>query len=698
MVQNNPQSPGRIVAGRYRLGPRLGSGVDIAAFEAFDEQLQRMVVLKVVHPDLGDAPQVRREFRATMAVAAGVTHPNIAAVHDFGTDQWGAREVLYVVTERFAGGSLRDILDRGRLLAPSQALVVGLEACKALDAVHRAGLVHSNVRPATLVFGDDRRLRLVDVGIAQLLASVGGGASAADSDRVRYASPEQALGMPIEAKSDVYSLCLTLIESLSGGVPFESDSAVATLANRIDKLMPVSADLGPLAAVLERAGRPLAADRYTAAEFGRALVQAAEKLPRPAPLPIIAGTLFGGDSTGPVAAPAAAAPAAAAPAAPVAAAPTTVVPVATTAVPVATTVIEALPANSPLRTSQSRSKHGRGAPPQPQPSAVTKMQPTVEYIDDDADLDEYPEPPAPAGRLRTLLVVGLLVLAAAGGTLAWYLSKPEKVTVPELAGIEEAVALNQIVGDFSATIEPEPSETVETGQVIRTDPAAGVSVEKGSSLTLFVSSGPAPRVLPELKGLTLAEATEQLADIDLVISEGTPVYDDVLEEGKVVSWLVPDSPALVAGGTVTKGTTVQVVLSQGPNPQPVPDLTGQTFDEATATLAAAGFGITKGDDVFSPSVAAGMVAEQDPAVGGSVQPGDPVTVKLSKGPELVALPDPTGLNHEGLLAALQSAGFTVGKVTGSASKGFLRYQVNGVVAAAGATFPKGTIVEIFYKS
>ena len=90
MVQNNPQPSGRIVAGRYRLGPRLGSGVDVAAFEAFDEQSQRMVVLKVVHPDLGDAPQVRREFRATMAVAAGITHPNIAAVIDFGTDQWGS--------------------------------------------------------------------------------------------------------------------------------------------------------------------------------------------------------------------------------------------------------------------------------------------------------------------------------------------------------------------------------------------------------------------------------------------------------------------------------------------------------------------------------------------------------------------------------------------------------------------------------
>jgi len=685
MVQNNPQPSGRIVAGRYRLGPRLGSGVDVAAFEAFDEQSQRMVVLKVVHPDLGDAPQVRREFRATMAVAAGITHPNIAAVIDFGTDQWGSREVLYVVTERFAGGSLRDILDRGRLLAPSQALVVGLDACKALDAVHRAGLVHTNVRPATLVFGDDRRLRLVDVGLAQLLNSVAGGGSAADSDRVRYASPEQALGLPTDAKSDVYALCLTLIESLSGGVPFEGDSAVATLTNRIDKLMPVSADLGPLAAVLERAGRPLAADRYTAAEFGRALVQAAEKLPRPAPLPIIAGTLFGGDSTGPVAVPAAATATA-----PVAPAPAPAVP--------ATTVIEALPANRPLRTEKGRGGQRRPLQPSVQQSAVTVMHPVVEAVDDDYvdDLAEYPDPPAPSGKMRKLLVVALLLLAAAGGALAWYISKPENVTVPQLAGMEEAVALNQVAGDFSATVEPEPSETVATGQVVRTDPAAGSSAEKNSELTIYVSSGPAPRVLPDLVNLTLAAAKQQLEDIDLVLVEGEEVYDDEVAEGKVVSWQVPDSPTLKAGGTVTKGTEVEVVLSKGPNPVAVPDLTGQTLDEATATLEAAGFEVSKGADVFSPTVAVGMVAEQVPAVGETAQPGKPVVVKLSKGPEMVVLPSAAGLDYNGIVAALQTAGFTIGRVNGSAARAFIEYRVNGVVATAGTTFPKGTIVELVF--
>ncbi|MDO8361356.1 MAG: serine/threonine-protein kinase, partial [Actinomycetota bacterium] len=299
MVANDATPPTRIIAGRFRLGQRLGSGLEAAVFDAFDEQLQRMVVLKLVHPDLSDLPTLQRQFREVMPVAVAFHHPNVAVVHDWGKARWNDRDVLYVATERLAGGSLRDILDRGRLLSPSQALVVGLDACKALDALHRQGLVHADVRPSTLVFGEDRRLRLVDAGLAQVLQVTAEGVGSRSIDRAKYCSPEQAVDQPVSPKSDVYSLCLSLLEAVTGAVPFVGDSTVATLANRVDKLMPVSADLGPLAAVLERAGRPLAGDRYTAAEFGRALVQAAEKLPRPAPLPILSNSLFGPDPGGP---------------------------------------------------------------------------------------------------------------------------------------------------------------------------------------------------------------------------------------------------------------------------------------------------------------------------------------------------------------------------------------------------------------
>ena len=227
---------------------------------------------------------------------SSLSHPNIAAVHDWGEEQVGKRTTVFAVVEHLSGGSLRDLFDRGRYLDPSQALVVGLEACRGLDFAHRKGLVHTELTPAKLVFGDDRRLRIVDFGLARLLGEHDWSEPATVATHVaRYSSPEQALGQPIDGKTDVYSLALILVEAVTGTVPFAARSTVATLSARIGRLMPVSADLGPLASVLEKAGRPEPADRSTAAELGRSLVRTAENLPRPKPIPLLITGLFEDD-------------------------------------------------------------------------------------------------------------------------------------------------------------------------------------------------------------------------------------------------------------------------------------------------------------------------------------------------------------------------------------------------------------------
>ena len=293
MTANDASMSGRVLADRYRLGPRRGSGLDIAIFEALDMREQRIVAVKVVHPDLCEAPGFAEQFDDVMPRAAAVVHPNVARLLDWGTSDWDGRTVQFTVSENLTGGSLRDLLDRGRQLSPSQGLMVGLDVCKALDAAHRAGLVHGDIRPANLVFGDDGRVRITDLGLAHLVSEpMWADPPSVPLNRARYASPEQAQGRATEARQRVYALCLSLLEAMTGVLPFVGDSTVATLANRVDRLMPVSADLGPLAAVLERAGRPEPEDRWTAAEFGRALVQAAEKPPRPAPLPLLSAGLF----------------------------------------------------------------------------------------------------------------------------------------------------------------------------------------------------------------------------------------------------------------------------------------------------------------------------------------------------------------------------------------------------------------------
>ncbi|MEO5900184.1 MAG: serine/threonine-protein kinase, partial [Ilumatobacteraceae bacterium] len=264
---SSEQFSGRTVAGRYRLGPRRGSGIDAAVFEAFDERRQRVVSLQVVHPDISTGTEFAEAFRRTMETAAGLDHPNIATIYDFGSDDWNGRETFYVAVEHLGGGSLRDVLDRGRTLSPSQTLAIGLDALRALEVVHRAGLIHGDVRPSTMVFGEDRKVRLIDVGLGQLLARMlWSDVVHVSNERAMYAAPEVAARQPAVAKSDVYSLCLTMLECVTGHLPFVGDSTVATLSNRIGRLLPVSADLGALASVLERAGRPDPEGRFSVAE------------------------------------------------------------------------------------------------------------------------------------------------------------------------------------------------------------------------------------------------------------------------------------------------------------------------------------------------------------------------------------------------------------------------------------------------
>ena len=269
---------GRTIGGRYRVLRTVAAGANTLIADAHDIELDRTVTIKLVRPELSESEEFRRSFRKQMEQMAAISHPNIAAVYDWGEEQIGQRSTVYVVVEYLSGGSLRDLFDRGRNLTPSQALMVGLEACRGLDFAHRKGLVHTELTPSKLVFGDDRRLRIVDFGLARILGEPDWKEPCRLATHVaRYASPEQAQGKPLDGKTDVYSLALILVEAVTGQRPFVGESTVATLSARIGKLMPVSADLGPLAAVLERAGRPEAAERSSASQFGRALVRAAEQ-------------------------------------------------------------------------------------------------------------------------------------------------------------------------------------------------------------------------------------------------------------------------------------------------------------------------------------------------------------------------------------------------------------------------------------
>ncbi len=755
------QGSDRVFAGRFRLLARRGRATDIALFEAADATTGRTVALRIVHPDLCARPGFDERFRTTMDQVAAVRHPNLTEVIEVGSSTWAGRPVWFVVCENLTGGTLRDLHDRGRQLSASQVVMVGLEACRGLDAAHRAGLVHGGIRPNSIVFGDDGRVRIAELGLSSLVDDAwwdsSTGPQEVDIDRAKYASPEQARGEAPGAKSDVYSLDLCLLESVTGQLPFVADSSVATLAARVDRLLPVSADLGPLAAVLERAGRPDPDDRSSAAEFGRAMHQAAEKLPRPAPLALLSGAVAAapataGDATSPtgvrrptpIVAATATGAAAAAGAAAVGDAPPTPadagagaghivgselnaadrdpdeLAVASSvdppAMPVTATVGPPSPASSDDTVeAASAAPESPESPPAPEPTTPASAEPAsvpaaaaesvwapqvLHAPRAGEPIPGLPDDDRPARRRRrwplVAAVVVLIALVAAAG-VAWF-GRTVSHQVPDLAGLDQGEALNLISGfDWEVAVVEQPDDLVPAGVVVGSEPTAGTSLAEGSAFTLLVSSGPAPRELPELTGRTVEEATSLLLGLGLVLEIGDRPFDEEVAPNLIVSWSVPDQPALGAGDTVLPGTAVVVAVSAGPAPRIVPDLTGRTVDEATAELEAQGLVANVLPEEFSPTVAVGGIARQDPAPGTEVERGATVSLAPSKGPDLVPVPPLAGLTVDQARAALEGAGLVLGEVKGDPAGLNVLAEVGGQSIGGGASFPRGTAVDLTFE-
>ncbi|HCW00007.1 MAG TPA: serine/threonine protein kinase, partial [Acidimicrobiaceae bacterium] len=278
-------APGRMLGGRYRLGGVIGTGGSGTVYLADDLSLGRQVAVKVLHSSLvGDQAFVER-FRAEARLVASLADPHVVAIYD-----WGVDGQAYLVTEYLGGGSLRSILSSGRTLTPSQMLMVALEACRALDHAHRQGIIHRDVKPANLLFGQDARLRIADFGLADALTGstsrelFGGGGVIGTA---RYASPEQAQGHPLDGRSDVYALALCMVEAVTGHLPFVADTIADTLVARVGQNVPIPEALGPLVPVVASAGTADVENRPSARELGRLLLDVAGRMSRPEPLPLV---------------------------------------------------------------------------------------------------------------------------------------------------------------------------------------------------------------------------------------------------------------------------------------------------------------------------------------------------------------------------------------------------------------------------
>ena len=635
---------GSEITDRFHLTGVVSVGATATVIDGVERSSGAAVTVRVINPALCSDPGFPEEFRLAIRPVRALDHPNIATVLATAMVDTDRGAAGCIVTEALTGGSLRDLLDRGRLLSPSQALALGLDVCRALHLAHSRGLVHTEVTPSKIMFGDEGRARLVDLGLAGLLGRRAWvDPSSLDNHVVRYSAPEQATTLDPSSAADIYALGLVLVEAVTGSVPFDAGSTVATLAQRVDRLMPASADLGPLAAVLEHAARPDPSERWTAESLHQALVAVAPRLPRPEPLPLVARSVAG----------------------------------ATTS---------ELPTVATPTLDESE-------PPAQSPSAGVVTEPTVP----DSTVQGAPET-VRIGRRRPAWVLPLASGAAV--VLAALLVRLLLVTpihvVPDLRGVTEAEAVNTITPFGWATERLlERSDAVPTpGSIISTTPVAGVELAEGEPFTYVVSEGPTLRAAPDTTGARAVDAETALTALGLT-AYVEPVYDESVPIDIVVSWIATDDPTVIAGTPVEPGTAITLRVSAGPAPRTVPDLVGTISGTARARLVDLGLVLVERQGDFDEETEAGQIVEQSPAPGELAERGAEITVTVSRGPDVVVFPSlAEGIVFADARAELLAAGFEVELVLGAVDAIVSEVLIDGEPPEVDGVYPRGTQVDI----
>ncbi|WP_181139703.1 Stk1 family PASTA domain-containing Ser/Thr kinase [Streptomyces sp. Ru71] len=630
---------GQVLDGRYRVDARIAVGGMATVYRALDTRLDRVLALKVMHPTLAaDASFVERFIREAKSVAR-LAHPNVVQVFDQGTD--GA--YVYLAMEYVAGCTLRDVLRERGALQPRAALDILEPVLAALGAAHRAGFVHRDMKPENVLIGDDGRVKVADFGLVRSVDTVTS-TTGAVLGTVSYLAPEQIEQGAADPRVDVYACGVVLYEMLTGGKPHDGDSAAVVLYKHLHEDVPPPSELVP--------GLAHALDELVAAGTARSV----DVRPRDA-VALLAL-------------------------------------VRETRAALSEEQLDALPPQA--LTAQHDNADDRTSVI---PRSLTVPRPLPVNEDDGGGAGalnrtsrfEAP-PPAPAGRparsrrrIVTLVAAVLLVLGV--GTGVWYINSGQFTKVPALLAQTEAQARQRLeeAGLEAGKVTYTYSDTVKRGTVISTDPEPGARIRDHDAVRLTVSKGPETVKVPDLAGYRLDKARSVLKDSGLEPGMINREFSDEVPRGTVIG----TDPA--SGTQRRAGSAVALTVSKG-SPVEIPDVTGSDLADARAELQEAGLTVKVAPQRVNSEYDAGQVAAQTPDPGAEAAEGDTVTLTLSKGPQMVEVPDVVGDSVDDAKQALEDAGFKVKEDRGLL--GLFGDTVKKQSVKGGEQAPKGSTITI----
>ena len=608
---------GRLIDQRYRVTRRLARGGMATVYVAQDERLERPVALKVMHPHLAESDAFVERFHREARAAARIVHPGVVSVFDQGVVSGQG----FLVMELIDGTNLRALLNAQGAFTIPQALRYTTDILEALRAAHRMGVIHRDIKPENILVPTDGPAKVADFGLARAVSEGSTSATGNMLGTVAYIAPEIALTTEANARSDLYSVGIMLYEMLTGAVPWADESPLQIASHHVSEDVPSPSATLPwipreiddlVAALTARNPANRCADASDALDL---VARAAASIPsdianRRAEV-AHEDSRSGSETT---------------------ALNTEVMP---------TQLTQAMPA--PAVTT---------ATALPTATAVTTVHASTPTETPSAG--ELPAKMSTRAILLAVIAFLLIVAASFGGSWWWTEYGPGSyLTMPTTTGRDLAdVQADLGAIGLASSVEEEFSDDVQSGIVTHSDPDGGSSVHKSTNVQLYVSKGIDMKDVPNVVGKGQDEASRTLADAGLALGAVTDAYSEEVPPGQVIS------QSVAAGTSLAHDSTVDVVLSKGREPRTVPTLTGKGASAAKSSIEALGL-VASPTEAYSDTVPEGQVISQQTREGSTVYRGDSVSYTVSKGPEMVTVPDVVGLQRQEARNKLEGAGLTV---------------------------------------
>ncbi|MFJ5260694.1 Stk1 family PASTA domain-containing Ser/Thr kinase [Streptomyces sp. NPDC088387] len=570
----------RRLGGRYELGHVLGRGGMAEVYLAHDTRLGRTVAVKTLRADLARDPSFQARFRREAQSAASLNHPAIVAVYDTGEDYIDGVSIPYIVMEYVDGSTLRELLHSGRKLLPERTLEMTIGILQALEYSHRAGIVHRDIKPANVMLTRNGQVKVMDFGIARAMGDSGMTMTQTSAviGTAQYLSPEQAKGEQVDARSDLYSAGCLLYELLTVRPPFIGDSPVAVAYQH----------------VREEPQAPSVFDPEITPEMDAIVLKALVKDPN-----------YRYQSADEMRAD-----------------------------------IEACLDGQPVAATAAMGAVGYGGYPDDQPTTAlrssdagaTSMLPPMNPDDGGYGYDDRPDRRRQKkSNTSTILLVVAAVLVLVGAILIgrWVFAgdgvSNDQVAVPNFVGQTEDDARKQVTNaDLQLSVSNKPCEDQPKGNVCSQDPTGGTKVDKGTTINLVVSTGAPKVVVPSVVGDSLDDAKAKLEGDEFQFVVKTETKESSEEPNTVLE----QDPGL--GDEVEKGSTITLTVAKEAEKATVPNVVGQSCDDARAQLEANDLTGTCTEVPTQDQNQDGKVIESTPAANSSVDPGSTVTLKVGK--------------------------------------------------------------------